>query len=122
MFLITEKSLEGSTIVEVVTGVFLIALGMALALIVFTKTMDYSNLYVRHQAVNALNEQVVLHLKGMNFIPGEKDSADIRIISSFAPFPGNDSLQIVTWSASLISSGKQLYMRKQVKRVEHERQ
>ena len=110
------KSLPGSSIVEVVTGVFLIAMGMALTVVIFSKTMDYSNLYVRHQAVNELNEQVIRQEKDMNFIPFEKDSSNIRIISSLAPFPGNDSLKIVTWSASLISSGKQLYERKLIKK------
>jgi hypothetical protein len=117
MFLIKERSMAGSTIVEVVTGVFLIALGMALTIVVFSKTMDYSNLYVRHQAINAVNELIVRQTEAMNFIPGEKDSGDIRIISLLAPFPGNDSLQIVTWSASLISSGKKLYERKLIKKV-----
>jgi hypothetical protein len=117
MFVIVKKSVAGSTIVEVVTGVFLIALGMALTIVVFSKTMDNSNLYVRHQAVNAVNELVVRQTKTMNFIPSETDSADIRIKSSFASFPGNDSLQIVIWSASLISSGKELYTRRIIKKV-----
>jgi hypothetical protein len=114
---IKGKSMVGSTIVEVVTGVFLIALGMALTIIVFSKTMDYSNLYVRHQAINAVNELIVQQTKAMAFKPGEKDSADIRIISSSASFPGNDSLKIVIYSASLISSGKQLYERRLIKKV-----
>lgn len=117
MFVIMKKSVKGSTIVEVVTGVFLIALGMALSIVVFSKTMDYSNLYVRHQAVNAVNELVFQQTKAMNFSPSETDSADIRVICSLAPFSGNDSLQIVTLSASLISSGRQLYTRKLVKKV-----
>lgn len=117
MLVIKEKSVAGSTIVEVVTGVFLISLGMALTIVVFSKTMDYSNLYVRHQAVKAVNEMVVQQAKAMAFKPGETDSADIRIISSSASFPGNDSLQIMAWSASLISSGKKLYERKLIKKV-----
>ena len=117
MFIIKDKSITGSTIIEVVTGVFLISLGMALSIVVFTKTMDYSNLYVRHQAVNAINELIVEQTKEMNFTPVETDLADIRIRCSTTPFPGNDSLQIVTYSANLISTGKQLYMRKQVKKT-----
>jgi len=117
MLVKNKRSLTGSTIIEVVTGVFLISLGMALSIVVFTKTMDISNLYIRHQAVNAVNELIVQQTKEMNFVAGETDLADIRIISSLVPFPGNDSLQIVTWSASLISSGKKLYIRKQVIKV-----
>jgi hypothetical protein len=117
MFIIKKRSLVGSTIVEVVTGISLISLGMALAIVIFSKTMDYTNLYVRHQVINAVNELIVQQTKGMKFTPVEKDSADIRIISSLTPFPGNDSLQIVTWSASLISSGKLLYERKTIKKL-----
>ena len=117
MLVIKGKSLYGSTIIEVVTGVFLISLGMALTIVVFSKTMDNANLYVKHQAVNAVNELIVEQTKEMNFKPRETDAEDILITSSSAPFAGNDSLQIVTWTASLKSSGKQLYARKQVKRV-----
>ena len=117
MPVIKGKYLAGSTIIEVVTGVFLISLGMALTIVVFSKTMDYSNLYVRHQAINAVDELIVQQTKAMDYLSGEKDSADIRIISSLTPFPENDSLQIVTWSASLISSGKLLYERKKIKKV-----
>ena len=116
MLVIKEKSVAGSTIVEVVTGVFLISLGMALTIVVFSKTMDNSNLYVRHQAVNSVNELIVEQSKKMNFLPVEKDSADILITSLSVPFPENDSLQIVTYSARLISSGKQLYNRKLIKK------
>jgi hypothetical protein len=117
MLVIKRKSLAGSTIIEVVTGVFLISLGMALTIVVFSKTMDNANLYVKHQAVNAINELIVEQTKAMNFKPGETDAGDILITSTPAPFAGNDSLQIVTWTASLKSSGKQFYARKQVKRV-----
>ncbi len=117
MFVNKERSLAGSTIAEVVTGVFLISLGMALTVVVFSKTMDYSNLYVRHQAINAVNELIVQQTKAMDFKPGETDSGDILITSSTAPFPGNDSLQIVTWSASLKSSGKILYERRTIQKA-----
>ena len=117
MPIIKDKSIVGSTIIEVVTGVFLISLGMALSIVVFTKTMDYSNLYVRHEAVNAVNELVNEQTKQMNYTAGETDLADIRIGCSITPFPGNDSLQVITYSASLISTGKQLYTRKQVKKI-----
>lgn len=117
MLVIKEKSVAGSTIVEVVTGVFLISLGMALTIVVFSKTMDYSNLYVRHQAVNAVNELIVQQSMTMNFLQVEKDSADIQITNLSAPFPGNDNLQVVTYSANLKSSGKQLYTRKLIKKV-----
>jgi len=117
MFVIKGKSLTGGTIVEVVTGMFLISLGMALSIVVFSKTMDNSNLYVRHQAVNAVNELIVQQTKMMDFKPGETDTGDIRITCLSAPFAGNDSLQIVTWTASLISTGKQLYTRKLIKKV-----
>ena len=117
MFVIKGKSLTGGTIVEVVTGMFLISLGMALSIVVFSKTMDNANLYVKHKAVNAVDELIVEQTKAMNFKPRETDAGDILITSSSAPFAGNDSLLIVTWTASLKSSGKQLYTRKQVKRV-----
>jgi hypothetical protein len=117
MPVIKGKYLAGSTIIEVVTGVFLISLGMALTIVVFSKTMDYSNLYVRHQAINAVNELIVQQSKEMDYLSGEKDSADIRIISSIVPFSGNDSLQIIIYSASLISSGKEIYKRKIIKKV-----
>ena len=117
MLVIKGKSLDGSTIIEVVTGVFLISLGMALTIVVFSKTMDNANLYVKHKAVNAVDELIVEQTKAMNFKPRETDAGDILITSSSAPFAGNDSLLIVTWTASLKSSGKQLYTRKQVKRV-----
>jgi hypothetical protein len=117
MFVIKGKSLTGGTIVEVVTGMFLISLGMALSIVVFSKTMDNSNLYVKHQAVNAVNELIVQQTKAMDFKPGETDTGDIRITSSSAPFAGNDSLQIMTWSASIISTGKQLYTRKLIMKV-----
>jgi len=117
MFVINGKSLEGSTIVEVVTGVFLISLAMALSIVVFTKTMDNSNLYVRHQAVNRINELIVEQTKAMSFIASEADSGDIRIISSVTPFMGNDSLQVVTYAARLISSGKEVYVRRLIKKI-----
>jgi len=117
MLVIKDKSTSGSTIIEVVTGVFLISLGMALSIVVFTKTIDYANLYVRHQAINAVNELVVKQTREMNFTSEETDLEDIRIISSITPFPSNDSLLIVTYSASLISSGKNLYTRKLIKNV-----
>jgi hypothetical protein len=117
MLIINDKSIAGSTIIEVVTGVFLISLGMALSIVVFTKTMDNANLYVKHQAINAVNELVMKQTKEMNFTSEETDLDDIQIISSTTPFPGNDSLQIVNYSASLISTGKQLYTRKLIKNV-----
>lgn len=117
MSVIIKRSLAGSTLIEVVTGVFLISLGMALTVVVFSKTMDSSNLFVRHQAVNAVNELIVRQTKARNFIPVEADSAGIRMISKSFPFPGNDSLQIMTYSAHLISSGKLLYERKLLKKT-----
>jgi hypothetical protein len=117
MSVIIKKSLTGSTIVEVVMGVFLISLGMALTVVVFLKTMDNTNLYVRHQAVNSINEVIVRQKGAMNFIPVQTDSAGIRIISKSISFPGNDSLQVITYSAHLIASGKLLYERKLIKKA-----
>jgi hypothetical protein len=116
MFVIKAKSLYGSTIVEVVTGVFLISLAMALSIVVFTKTMDNSNLYVRHQAVNKVNELIVEQTKAVNFIASQVDLGDIQIMSSVASFTGNDSLQIMLYSAKLISTGKEIYRRRLVKK------
>ena len=115
MFVGYKKTVSGSTIIEVVTAFSLIALGVAFTLIVFSKTMESSNLYVRHQAVNAVNEMIAEQSKAMNYRSEEVDSADIRIISSLATLPGHDSLRIVTYSASLKSSGKQLYTRRLIK-------
>ena len=117
MFVDHKKTVSGSTIVEVVTAFSLIALGVALTLVVFSKTMESSSLYVRHQAVNGVTELIVEQSKAMNYRPQEVDSADIRIISTVAPLPGHDSLQIITYSASLQSSGKQLYMRRLIKKI-----
>jgi len=117
MFVGYKKTVLGSTIIEVVTAFSLIALGVALTLIVFSKTMESSNLYVKHKAVNAVNEMIVEQAKAMNYRPEESDSGDIRIISSLAILPGHDSLRIVTYSASLQSSGKQLYSRRLIKKI-----
>ena len=117
MFVGYKKTVSGSTIIEVVTAFSLIALGVALTLVVFSKTMESSNLYVKHKAVNGVNEMIAEQSKAMNYRPHEVDSADIRIISTVAPLPGHDSLQIVTYSASLQSSGKQLYARRLIKKI-----
>lgn len=117
MSVIIKRTLAGSSLIEVVTGVFLISLGMALTVVVFSKTMDSSNLYVRHQAVNAVNGLIVRQTKTKNFIPLETDSAGIRMISKSIPFPGNDSLQIMCYSAHSIVSGKLLYERKLLKKT-----
>ena len=117
MFVGYKKTLLGSTIIEVVTAFSLIALGVALALVVFSKTMENSNLYVKHKAVNGVNEMIVEQSKAMNYRPEEVDSADIRIICTVATLPGHDRLQIVTYSATLQSSGKQLYARRLIKKI-----
>lgn len=117
MPVIIKKTLTGSTIIEVVTGVFLISLGMALTIVVYSKTMDSSNLFVRHQAVNAVNELIVQQTKAMDYSPEEIDSAGIRIVCKSISFPGNDSLQTITYSAHLIASGKLLYERKIIKKA-----
>lgn len=111
------KLVSGSTIVEVVTGLTIIALGVAFTIVVFSKTMDNSNLYVKHKAINAINELIVQQTKTMTYRPAETDSGDIRIICTATPFTGNDSLQILTYSATLLSSGKQLYKRRLIKKI-----
>lgn len=113
-----KKTLKGSTIVEVVTGVLLIALGMALSIVVFTRTMENSNLYVKHQAVNAVNELVIRQEKAMKYRPVEIDTANMRISSSLVSFKGNQHLQVITYSAVLIASSKPIYERKLIKRIE----
>ena len=117
MFVGYKKTVSGSTIVEVVTAFSLIALGVAFTLVVFSKTMESSNLYVRHKAVNGINEMIVEQSKDFNYRPEEVDSADIRIISTVAPLSGHDSLQIITYSASLQSSGKMLYVRRLILKI-----
>jgi hypothetical protein len=122
MFLTNEKSVAGSTIVEVVTGVFLIALAMALSIMVFSKTMDNSNLYVKHQAVNMVNNE--LHEFWTNSTNGISasqdeisDGGDLRITATKDPFPGHDSLEVIVYSARLKSTGKEIYKRRLIKKI-----
>jgi|GEM_PF-1814233 len=122
------KSMSGSAIVEVVTGVFLISLATAMVVTVFTQTMDYSNLYVKHQATNALDELITSDLKNKRItqnktndtkFPGDQtmfkdscDNCDFRLTKTVDQYPGQDSLQVVTYSANLKSTGKMIYSRK----------
>lgn len=117
MFVIAMKPLKGSTIVEVVTGVLLIALGMSLAVIAYTRTMENSNLYVRHQAVNAINELIIQQTKTMNYQPVEVDTESFRVTCVITPFEGNNKLKVITYSATLLTSSKTIYERKIIKRI-----
>lgn len=118
MLVRTKKTLKGSTLVEVVTGVLLIALGMALSIVVYTRTMENSNLYVKHQAVNAVNELVIRQEKAMKYIPVGIDTASMRISSTLAPFKGHQHLQVITYSVVLTASSKTIYERKLIKRMD----
>ena len=111
------KTVSGSTIVEVVTGLSLIAMAVGLTIVVFSKTMDNSNLYIKHQSIIAVNEMIISQSKVMNYNSEEKELGDVRIVSSIEPFQGHDSLVIVTYSASLISTGKLLYSRRLIKKT-----
>lgn len=108
--------LAGSTIIEVVTGMFLISLAITLTAVVFSKTLDNMNLYVKHKAVLEINKIIIQQANEKNYLVGESDSGNILILVSSLPFPGSDSLQIITYLASEKSTGKQLYTRKLIKR------
>jgi hypothetical protein len=111
------KSLKGSGMVEVITGIFLISLAFSLTVVVFTKTMDNAKLYLKHRAINEINQLAVKQMKELDYSPVEADSGDVKIISSVENFPENDSLKIIRWSAVMKLTGKEIYSRKIIKQL-----
>lgn len=103
--------------VEVITGIFLISLAISLTVVVFTKTMDNTQIFLKHRAINYINQLTVKQAKELDYTPVEADSGAVRIISSITDFPGHDSLKVITWSAVIKSSGKTIYSRKMIKRA-----
>lgn len=119
MLIIGKYKLNGSSIIEVVTSIFLITVTIALTAGLFSKTMGNSNLFVKHKAICALDELVFQHTKDMSQVPEEIDFENFHISVKIIPFEGNDELRIISYRAVLKSTGKQVYCRKLLKSLQN---
>jgi len=107
--------LKGSTIIEVITAILLITIALTLAAGLFSKTIGNSNLYVKHQAISTLDALVVQNILENHFVPEVLEYEDFQIRVSLLPFREHDSLSIISFTAVLKSSEKQIYSRKLLK-------
>jgi hypothetical protein len=119
MLIVKKISLKGNTIIEVVTGIFLITFAITLTAGLFSKTMGNSNLYIKHRAICTLDGLVVQNAKEKVLVPEEIDFGDFLIRVSFVPFQEHDSLSVVSYTAIIKSNGKQIYTRKQLKYLQN---
>lgn len=111
--------IKGSTIIEVVTGLFLIALVIALSVVVFSKTMDYSNLYEKHQAVVAVNELIALKMEDKIVSREEFNTQKLKIVLSVSEYPESEKLQVIQVKAFSISTNRELYSRKIIQMIQN---